>query len=227
MGTLLTFITYIVCAVFLGRFIWHVVSWFKAVKQPEVDSISKKVSSGMIAEMLLDIVFFRRLIKTNKILWAASWTFHISLFLVVLRHLRYFMYPVPDFVMSMQTIGIAAGYVLPVSLLIILIIRAAGNRDRYFSFYNFFLLTILLLTGVTGMLLKLFYRTGLVDIKVFMMGIVTFHPDAMPDSLLFIVHYVLVLILIPALPFHLIAAPVITVEASKRDRELGLVLHEK
>lgn len=227
MGIFLTAVTYMVCAVFLGRFIWHVLSWFKAAKQPEVESISKKISSGVIAEMLLDIVFFRRLIKTNKILWAASWTFHISLILVVLRHLRYFMYPVPDFVMSMQTIGIAAGYVLPVSLLIMLIIRAAGNRDRYISFYNFFLLTMLLLTCITGVLLKLFYRTGLVDIKVFMMGIVTFHPDAMPDSLLFIMHYVLVLILIPALPLHLIAAPVITVEARKRERELGLVLHEK
>lgn len=227
MGTLLIFITYIACAVFLGRFLFHVLSWLKAVKQPAVEVISKKVSSGMIAEMLLDIVFFRRLIKTNKILWAASWTFHISLLLVILRHLRYFMYPVPDFVMSMQTTGIAAGYVLPVSLLIILIIRAAGNRDRYLSLYNFFLLAMLLLTGMTGILLKLFYRTGLLDIKAFMMGIVTFHPDAVPDSLLFFVHYVLVLILIPALPFHLIAAPVITVEARKRDRELGLVLHEK
>ena len=227
MGTLLTFITYIVCAVFLGRFLLHVLSWLKAVKQPAVEAISGKISSGVIAEMLLDIVFFRRLIKTNKILWAASWTFHVSLLLVVLRHLRYFMYPVPDFVISMQTIGIAAGYVLPVSLLIILIIRAAGNRDRYLSFYNFFLLSMLLLTGITGVLLKLFYRTSLLDIKAFMMGIVTFHPEAMPDSLLFIVHYVLVLILIPALPFHLIAAPVITVEARKRDRELGLVLHEK
>jgi nitrate reductase gamma subunit len=227
MGTILTFITYIVCAVFLGRFLFHVLSWFNAVKQPAVESISKKISSGVIAEMLLDIVFFRRLIKTNKILWAASWTFHISLLLVILRHLRYVMYPVPDFVMSMQTIGTAAGYVLPVSLLVILITRAAGNRDRYLSFYNFFLLAVLLLMGMTGILLKLFYRTSLLDIKAFMMGIVTFHPDTAPDSLLFIVHYVLVVILIPALPFHLIAAPVITVEATKREQELGLVLHEK
>jgi nitrate reductase gamma subunit len=227
MGTILTFITYIVCAVFLLRFIWHILSWFKAVKQPEVESISKKISSGVIAEMLLDIVFFRRLIKTNKLLWAASWTFHISLLLVILRHLRYVMYPVPDIVMSMQTIGTAAGYVLPVSLLIILIIRAAGNRDRYLSFYNFFLLTVLLLTGITGILLKLFYRTGLVDIKAFMMGIVTFYPDTAPGSLLFIVHYVLVLILIPALPFHLIAAPVTTAEATRREKELSVVMHEK
>lgn len=227
MGTLLTFITYIACVVFLGRFLLHVLSWIKAVKQPAVEAISKKVSAGMIAEMLLDIFFFRRLVRTNKILWAASWTFHISLILVVLRHLRYFMYPVPGFVILMQTIGIAAGYVLPVSLLIILIIRATGNRDRYISFYNFFLLTMLLLTGLTGILLKLFYRTSLLDIKAFMMGIVTFHPDTVPYSLLFIVHYILVLILIPCLPFHLIAAPVITVEARKRERELGLVMHEK
>lgn len=227
MGLFLITVTYIVCAIFLGRFVFHVLSWIKAAKQPAVRAISKRVSPGMAAEMLLDIVLFRRLFRTNKLLWTASWTFHLSLLIVALRHLRYFLYPVPDFVLSIQSAGVAAGYALPLSLLVILIIRSTGNRDRYLSVYNFFLLAMLLLTGMTGILLNLFYRTGLVDIKAFIIGIVTFHPDTLPDSIMFVMHFILIIILIPSLPFHLIAAPLITVEARKREEELDLVLHEK
>ncbi len=227
MGTFLTFLTYVVCIIFLTRFLSHVQSWIKAAKQPEVRAFSKKVSPGMAAEMLLDIVLLRRLFRNNKLLWAASLTFHLSLLIVVLRHLRYFFYPVPDFVMSIQSAGITAGYALPLSLLLILIIRSKGSRDRYLSFYNFFLLAILLLAGTTGILLNLFYRTSLVDIKAFIIGIVTFHPYTLPDSIMFVIHFILIIILIPSLPFHLIAAPLVTVGARKREEELGLVMHEK
>lgn len=227
MGAFLTFLTYFVCIIFFARFLSHVLSWIKAAKQPAVSAISKSVSPGMAVEMLLDIVFFRRTFRTNKLLWTASWTFHLSLFIVVLRHIRYFLYPVPDFIISIQSAGVAAGYALPLSLIVILIIRSAGSRDRYLSAYNFFLLAILVLTGVTGILLNLFYRASLVDIKAFIIGIVRFHPGALPDSSMFVMHFILIIILIPSLPFHLIAAPLITVEARKREEELGLVLHEK
>jgi hypothetical protein len=80
---------------------------------------------------------------------------------------------------------------------------------------------------VTGLLLKLFYRVSLVDAKVFSMGIAAFDPGTVPDSALFIVHFILVLILIPFLPFHLIAAPLIAMEARRRDEGLDMVLHEK
>ncbi|MEN8263678.1 MAG: respiratory nitrate reductase subunit gamma [Nitrospirota bacterium] len=227
MGAFLTFLTYFACVVFLTRFLSHVQSWIKAAKQPAVRAISQRVSPGMAAEMLLDIVLLRRLFRTNKLLWIASLTFHLSLLIVVLRHLRYFLYPVPDFVLSIQNAGVAAGYALPLSLLVILIIRSKSSRDRYLSVYNFFLLAILLLTCMTGILLNLFYRTSLVDIKAFIIGIVTFHPDTLPDSIMFVMHFILIIMLIPSLPFHLIAAPLITVEARKREEELGLVLHEK
>ena len=76
-------------------------------------------------------------------------------------------------------------------------------------------------------MLKLFYRASLVDIKAFMLGIVAFNPETAPDSVLFIVHFILVLLLIPAIPFHLITAPVITIDARRREQGLNLVMHEK
>ena len=227
MGLFLTLTTYAVCVIFLTRFIMHILSWIKASAEPSAGPVTRNLDSGTVIEIILDIIFFRRLYKTNKVLWLASFMFHISLFFVVIRHLRYFVYPVPALIISMQDAGIYAGYILPLSLLLILITRITVSQDRYISFYNYFLLSTLFLTGATGIMLKLFYRTGLVDVKAFMLGIVAFKPDTAPDSVLFIVHFILVLLLIPAIPFHLLTAPVITIDARRREQGLNLVMHEK
>jgi nitrate reductase gamma subunit len=228
MGTFLTFITYIVCIIFLVRFTLHAISWIQGARHLQyIPGFTKKMSPVTIVETILDIFLFRRLFKTNRLLWAASWVFHISFLLVILRHMRYFIYPVPGFIISFQDSGIYAGYILPLSLLLMLIIRIAVSKDRYVSLYNFFLLVLLLLTGLTGVILKTFYRADLVDIKAFVLGIMTFSPTPLPDSILFIIHFILVLLLVPFLPFHLITAPVITMEARRRDTGLDMVLHEK
>jgi hypothetical protein len=66
-----------------------------------------------------------------------------------------------------------------------------------------------------------------VDIKAFMLGIVAFKPESAPESILFIVHFILVLLLIPAIPFHLISAPLIAIDARRREQGLNMVMHEK
>jgi nitrate reductase gamma subunit len=228
MGTFLTFLTYIVCIIFFGRFTLHAISWIQGVRHhPSTPLFTKKTSPVTIAEIVLDILLFRRLFKTNRLLWVASWVFHVSFFLVILRHMRYFIYPVPRFIISLQDTGIYAGYILPLSLLLILFIRTRRDKDRYVSLYNFFLLVLLLLTSLTGILMKTFYRTSLVDIKAFVLGITTFTPTPLPDSVLFIIHFILILFLVVILPFHIITAPVITIEARRRDEGLDMVLHEE
>ncbi len=227
MGLFLTLTTYTVCVIFMSRFIMHILSWIKAGSEPSLGPPTKLFTAATIIETLLDLVFFRRLYRTNKLLWAASFTFHISLFFVIIRHLRFFMYPVPRIIISLQQTGIYAGYILTVFILLLFIIRTINNHDRYVSIYNYYLITILFFTGLTGIMLKLFYRTSLVDVKAFILGILTFQPETMPDSLLFKVHFTLVLILIPSIPFHLLTAPVITMDARRREQGLNLVMHEK
>ncbi len=227
MGKILTIAAYISCAVFLGRLIWHALSWIKAEKRPSVCPGVEGISAGTMAEALLDMIFFRRLFKTNRVLWIASWAFHISLLLIILRHAWYFMDPVPDFIILMEPAGIKAGYVLPFSLMLLLLLRMAAGRDRYISQYNIFLITVLFMISVTGLLMGIFFQPDVLDVKDFISGILAFKPYALPDSTLFVVHFILVLILIPFLPFHLITAPVITMEARRREDGLEMVLHEK
>ena len=42
-----------------------------------------------------EVVLFQSLFKSNKWIWLFGWGFHVTLALVVLRHLRYFLQPVP------------------------------------------------------------------------------------------------------------------------------------
>jgi nitrate reductase gamma subunit len=227
MVKILSITAYLSCVIFLVRLIWHALSWIRAEKRPSLGPGAEGISARMIYEALLDIVFFRRLFKTNRVLWIASWSFHISLLLIILRHAWYFMDPVPEIIIMMDTAGIKAGYVMPFSLLLLLLLRIAARRDRYTSQYNMFLITVLFMISITGLLMGIFFQPDVLDVKDFIAGILAFKPYALPDSLLFVIHFILVLILIPFLPFHLITAPVITMEARRREERLDLVMHEK
>ena len=46
----------------------------------------------------------------------------------------------------------------------------------------------------------------------------SFSPAPLPESLLFTLHFVLVLVLVPLLPTHIFTAPLVMYEARKRDR---------
>jgi nitrate reductase gamma subunit len=226
MRILLTVIAYCVYAAFCWRVVFHSLIWYRAVRGTGHDA--GRPHPGPLrtwAETAADVIFFRRLLHENGCLWFSAWTFHISFLLVLVRHMRYLMNPVPQCIAGLQPIGLLAGYVLPLSIASIALIRTAG-RERYVSLFNYFILGLVFLIGVTGLLLRVF-RTDLVGVKEFVLGILTFSPHPAPHSPLFIIHFLLVLLLVLFLPFHLFIAPVIMHEARRREAELKTVMHEK
>jgi nitrate reductase gamma subunit len=227
MGTILILVAYMVYLIFCLRFFIRVRLWFKAARQQAIISGEQGLSFRAVVSTIIDIFFFTRLFRTNKLLWTASWTFHLSLLFIFLRHSWYFLNPVPDFIIFMQPAGIAAGYVLPVSLLIMFILRVTRYRDRYVSAYNYFLLALLLMISLTGLAMRTWFQPDLIAVKDFLTGILMFHPDLFPESSLFKLHFLLVLILLPYVPFHLFTAPVVTFEANRREERLEMILHEK
>ena len=50
--------------------------------------------SGVVLRLFREVVFFESLFKSTKWTWIFGWIFHIGLFVVLLRHLRYFIDPV-------------------------------------------------------------------------------------------------------------------------------------
>lgn len=227
MGMLLIAIAYLVYAAFWVRLSLHTLIWYRAAR--DRGTRHPGVSGGRLlaaSTALMDIIFFRRLFSSNKLLWHGSWAFHAAFLLVVLRHLRYFLEPVPECISDLQIFGIVAGYVLVAALAYTALLRALPGR-RYVYYQNYLVLGLLFLIGATGLLMRNFFRPDLVDVKSFIMGLVAFRPVAPPGNLLFIVHFSLVLLLVPYLPFHIFTAPVIAIEARRRQQGLDMVMHDK
>ena len=176
---------------------------------------------------LADIIFFGRLLVVNPALWTGEWFFHMSFFLVLVRHLRFFLNPVPGWVWLAQTPGLIAGYLLPVSLMYVLFVRLFTKLEKYASPANMLFLMLMLLISAIGLLMSIYYKPDLVDVKLFILGIMSLTPRDLPNSILFVLHFSLVLILIPFLPTHIITAPLVMMESRKRKQSLRLVMHEK
>jgi nitrate reductase gamma subunit len=227
MGILLVIIAYLVYAAFWVRLSVHTFVWLKSARQlPPYHAAAGKRSLVAFVSSALDIIFFRRLFASNKVLWLGSWAFHTAFVFVVLRHLRYFLNPVPDCIWCVQPFGIAAGYVLAFSLLYVVIARTVA-RVKYVSYQNYVILGLLFFISATGLLMRNFFRPDLIDVKSFVMGIVAFRPSPLPDNFFFIAHFSFVLLLIPYLPLHIFTAPLIAIEARGRQQGLDTVMHGK
>ncbi len=227
MGVVLTVAAYGAYAAFVVRFFAHLLVWLRAVaRHPSEPALTHPSRSATWLLLLRDVVLFWRLLKVNPALWLGEWAFHLSFVFVVLRHLRYFLNPVPQWVWDLQLPGLLAGYVLPVALLYVLVIRSVTKGEKYSSTANLFLLVLLLAISTLGVTMRWIGTPNLVDVKLFAFGIMTLRPAAFPDSVLFLLHFVLVLVFVLLVPTHIIAAPFVMYEARKRDLGLSKVMHD-
>jgi nitrate reductase gamma subunit len=228
MGTIVIVAAYGVYVAFWIRFLLHALLWWKAVKRPAA-MVGPVPASSVKAWALSarDVILFWRLLKVNPALWFGEWVFHMSFLCVILRHLRYVFLPIPGWVWWFQVPGLIAGYILPLSLLYILIVRLFSVREKYSSPANMALLGLLFVISSLGLLMATLYRTDVVAVKMFTIGILSATPAALPDSILFLLHFSLVLVLVPLLPTHILTAPLVILEARKRELGLPLVMHEE
>ena len=169
------------------------------IKQAKLDNPSS--FPGVVGRMLLEIFLFRSLFRNQKAekrdkrlafgsakwLWLGALVFHWSMLIIVLRHLRLFLDPVPAFIQGIEgadsffQIGLPLLYmtdVLIVSALTFLFIRRVViPRVRYVSLTaDFFPLFLLLAIALSGIVMRYGFRIDLVDVKELTMGLVTFQP---------------------------------------------------
>lgn len=149
-----------------------------------------------------EFVFFKGLYKGDKWTWLGSYIFHGAFLLVILRHLRYFIYPVPTGIMNIQTPGIYAGYILPLATIYLLMRRTTSDRMLFISsMADYFALLLIFTIAFTGLLLKYYTKPYLVDIKAFILGLTTFKLETVPADPLFLIHFTLVMVLLAYFPF--------------------------
>ena len=225
MGIILTWGYYLVMLLFIVSYVQKISLLLR--KTEGLPDVRSGITLPVAASAAADILLFRRLFFSNAFLWFGEWLFHACLALILVRHLRFFLAPVPSCLFALQTPAIIAGYLLPFSLIYIFIAKLVIEKKGYISSSNFFLLALLLLSGISGLLMKLWFRPDLAGIKWFSLGMVTFSPVEVPHSPLFIMHFVLFLVVFAYLPTHIAAAPISLFEARRRENALRSLMHEK
>ena len=119
------------------------------------------------------------------------------------RHLRYFTYPVPAPVLYMETVALFFGYLFGAAALYLLWRRLALPRTLYISnLPDYFALALLGGIAGTGIMVSYWAKVYLVDVKAFLLGLLTLHPVAPPQHWLFLLHFSLVLVLLLYLPIQ-------------------------
>jgi nitrate reductase gamma subunit len=182
---------------------------------------------GAVARMALEILLFRSLFRNNsarlhnksyifgesKSLWLGALAFHWALLVIVLRHLRLVVEPVPAFVITLGRWDGFFQFGTPEIYLSDVVVFCAGLylfirrwRDplvRYISrLADYFALLLILGIACTGILIRYSIRVDLVAVKRFALGLATFHP-AVPAGLsaLFFIHLMLICTLAVYFPF--------------------------
>jgi len=183
---------------------------------------------GVIGRMALEVLCFRSLFRDTKMerheestvvygpglwLWIGALAFHYSFLVVFVRHLRFFTEPVPYVVVLLQRadgffqVGVppvmASSLLLLGALTVLFVRRIQSSQLRYISLASDYF-PLFLLIGIvgTGVLMRHFVRTDIVNVKELAMGLVSFQP-AIPKGIhwLFFVHLTLVATLLAYFPF--------------------------
>lgn len=197
-------LSYFAALVFILGLVWKLVGYLRTpMPIPAVVTPAPVTEGGAMRRVMMDVLIFPSLFKADKPLWAGAWIFHAALAGILFRHLRYFTYPVPALVTSMQkTIALTFGYIFGLAALYLFWRRMALRRTLYISnLPDFIALALLGAIAGSGIMVSYWAHVYLVDVKAFVMGLLTLHPTAPPDHPLFLLHYLLVLALMLYFPF--------------------------
>ena len=200
---LFIYLPYISVGIFILGVLYQFWRWARTpVPLRIVITPAPKTRKGLALRLIGDVLLFPSLFKADKLLWAGGFLFHVFLWLMILRHLRYFLYPVPGWVEAIQTAGLYAGYLIPIPLAFLLARRLIFERTLYISILgDFFALFLLLAISLSGILLQVFFRTYIVDVKALILGLIYFQPAISDYHWLFTLHFVLIMVLLIYFPF--------------------------
>lgn len=198
---------------------------FDWVKQNTIDNPSTSI--GVIIRMAFEVLLFRSLFRNTKAelrdgpqlsygstkwLWMAGLAFHYTFLLILIRHLRLFLEPVPLPITIVEAldgffqVGAPVLYITDLifigAVTFLFLRRIIIPQVRYISLAaDYFPLFLIGAIGVTGVLMRYFLKTDVVGIKELTMGLLTFSP-VIPQTIgtIFYIHLFLVSALLAYFP---------------------------
>jgi len=196
------------------------------IKQNKIDNPSTAL--GAFIRMAFEVLLFRSLFRnlrselrsgpklayaSSKWLWVAALAFHYSFLIILLRHLRLFTEPVLPVVKTLETldaffqVGAPLLYMTDIVLIgavtYLFFRRVLIPQMRYISLpADYFPLFLILSIGITGVLMRYFFKVSVIGIKELAMGLINFKP-VIPEGIgvLFYIHLFLVSTLFAYFPF--------------------------
>jgi len=158
--------------------------------------------TGVVFRLAREVVVFESLFKSNKWLWIFAVLFHLGLFLVLFRHVRYFQEPVWLPVQLIQPFAVIYGLMMIAGLGMLLLRRLVSERIRYITGPSDILMLVLLLgIGMSGMAMTNVVHTDIVAVKMFFLGLLRLDFQPLPSDPVLLVHLFLVAVLMIIFPF--------------------------
>lgn len=191
----------------------------------------------IVVRMALEILTFRSLFRNTRMklkeggrisyqleffLWVGALAFHYAFLVVLIRHLRLFIEPVPFFVQLIENIdsffrveiiypafkfGVPgvyiSGFVLLAAVSYLFLRRLFVQQVKYISIASdYFPLFLIFGIALSGIFMRYFTKIDVTAAKELTLGLVTFRPT-IPDgvSAVFFVHIFFVSILLAYFPF--------------------------
>lgn len=189
-------------------------------------------TAGVVVRMAFEVLTFRSLFRNTKMakksdqkisyeweiwLWIGALAFHYAFACVVVRHLRFFMEPVPAWLKFLETVDgflqlglpglLLSGAVLLAAVTFLFLRRILYPHMKYISIAaDYFPLFLIFGIALTGILMRYFTKVDIIGVKELTMGLATLHPLIEPTVLksiggLFYVHLFFVSILLAYFPF--------------------------
>lgn len=208
--TVYALLYYVAFAVFAGGIAWRVYEYAKTPQPANIVTTPAPVTrAGVVWRMFKEVLFFESLWKSNKWIWIFAQLFHASLWLILVRHARYFIDPVPALVVLAQPFGKYAGLTFVLGALGLLARRMFVARVRYISAPSDYLMLLLFLgIGISGLSMTFVNPVDIVGVKAFFLGLMTFNWQPLPGSPALLIHLGLVALWMLIFPFSkLVHAP--------------------
>mgnify|MGYP001156475578 CR=1 FL=1 len=214
---LLVVVPYAVFTLFLAGVVYRILKWARAPVPFRIPTTCGQEKSlawiktsplesppclwGVIGRMALEVLLFRSLFRNTRLdmgqnrpvypsakwLWFFGLTFHWSLLIIVLRHLRFFIEPIGPCITALSSldgffeIGVPTLYLSDAAMLagitFLFLRRLIVPQVRYISlFTDYFSLLLILGVVTTGLIMRHFFPADLLQVKNLALGWFTFSP---------------------------------------------------
>jgi nitrate reductase gamma subunit len=213
MTGLLAFLFYAASAILLVGVARKITQYWRTPAPLKIPTTpAPKTRTAVVFRMGRELLFFETLYRSDKWTWFFGWIFHLGLFLVLARHLRYFIEPVWGWVVLLQPLGKYGAFAMVGGLIGLWARRLLVDRVRYISRPSDHLM-LALLVGIagSGLLISYITFTDIVAVKAFFLGLMRVdwgYLQLLPADILLIAHLLLAIVLMAVFPFSkLLHAP--------------------